>query len=116
MKDFSSTLNRQTKVGDTISTEKENTEKAASEYLRMNRKFESQLSELKLENRTLNAKLEEELEINQQYIKENMILKKNSDQLEKKVNELEFELKSLQKDISDAELIQLKKENELKHT
>ena len=86
LKEFQSTLSKQSRLSSSIAIEKENTEKAASEYLKRNRKFEAQLNELKLENKSLNAKLEAELHRNQELITENNYLKHSSDNLENKVN------------------------------
>jgi len=114
VKNFRSTLSRQSKISQVIHDEKENLERRATDYLKMNRQFEDQLGDLKTENRSLNDKLEFELTRNKSMITENTELKSQVQTYEAKVLLLESTLKNLQTDVLASESAQQEKERHLR--
>lgn len=114
VKNFRSTLSRQSKISQVIHDEKENLERRATDYLKINRHFEDQLGDLKTENRALNEKLEFELTRNKSMIAENTDLKSQVQTYEAKILLLENTLKTMQTDVITSESSQREKERQLR--
>ena len=114
MTNFRSTLQRQTKLSQVLSNEKENVERRATDVLRINRQFEDSLGDLKTENRALNERLERELEKNKHMIAENSEFKGQVHGHETRLVLLEDSLKKAQREVDSVETLRRQKEKLLK--